>query len=182
MKEIRHLTLFLTLGILTACSESPKQEQVKTGLFTESSDNNSVASSGNFSDEPEGPQYQTPTMDVLRGKPQMFPAKYPLRRYPGSKVAMVDVRPNRRPGYKNMVMLNTADKIPNVSTFYERELLQENWKKTYEWGNEIYHSTRWEKGNIECEVRVSNDVVANSNKKNIQLLYGIKPRSYGASK
>lgn len=176
MRIFGQLLAFLLLAVsLSACGEQAKEKEEASPLYTEHSDGSSGISA-NYSamfNEPEGPQYQQPTMDVLKGKKQLFPAKYLLRRYPGSKVAMVDVRPNRPPGYKNLVMLATADQTPKISTFYRQQLLTEQWKKTYEYSNSLYESTKWVKGDIECEVRIMPDLVSNSeDKKYVQLLYG----------
>lgn len=141
------------------------------GLFQASSDQKTAGLDD--AGEPEGPQYQQPTMDVLRGKAQLYPAKYPLKRYPHSTVAMVDVRPNRAPGLKNMVMLKTTDEMPNVSAFYEKRLVSENWKLVSQYKNEAYESTRWVKGDQECEIRVCPDMTT-QDKKFIQLFIGAR--------
>ena len=179
MRQTRYLLgVLLAASFLGACGESPEEEKKKNaGLFYEQSD--SMLQGGVKMEEPEGPQYQTPTIDVLRGKPQLFPAKYPAKRYPGSKVAIVDVRPNRAPGFKNHVMLYTSDPLPNVSQFYTKQLATDSWKKVGEYRNSIYESTIWEKGDMECEVRVSQDLRADAgDKKNIQLLYGRKGKNF----
>ncbi len=161
----------------SSCTEAPKEDQ-SLGLLNQNQNNTdfSSSSSGNFN-EPEGPQYQQPGMDVLKGKPQLFPARYPAKRYPGSRVALVDVRPNRPAGYKNMVMLTTSDQTPRISSFYTEQMITENWQKVGEYRNEIYESTKWVKGNLECEVRISPDLTSQTDKKNVQLLYGIRPKS-----
>lgn len=172
------VALILLAGILCGCGNGEKKEEEnKSALYTES--NSGVASSsggGYVSNEPEGPQYQTPSVEQLKGKPQLFPARYPIRRYPGSKVAMVDVRPNRRPGYKNMVMLSTADTMPRISGFYKQQLATEEWQKIKEYRNSIYESSTWVKGDLVCEVRIAPDLTSPSpDKKFVQLFYGKRP-------
>lgn len=187
MKKRGHLLAILPLLIaICSCSEAPKDKEDASskgnGLFTESSDNPNGAASGlsgfnAFSQEPEGPQYQQPNMDVLKGKPQLFPSRYPIKRYPGAKVTMVDVRPNRPPGYKNLVMMATGDPNTRISGFYQRQMIGEQWKKVGEYRNEIYEASRWVKGDLEAEVRIMPDLVASNNdKKFVQILYGLRQK------
>ncbi len=194
MKKWYHLLAILPLLIaVCSCSEAPKDKEDSskgTGLFTESSDNpNGIASgmsgfnAGAFNQEPEGPQYQQPNMDVLKGKPQLFPSRYPIKRYPGAKVTMVDVRPNRPPGYKNLVMMATADPSKRISGFYQHQMIGEQWKKVSEYRNDIYECSRWVKGDLEAEVRIMPDLVAsNSDKKYVQILYGLKGKKIAPPK
>jgi len=91
---------------------------------------------------------------------------------------MVDVRANRPPGYMNMVMLKTPDNIPAVGTFYNEKMIKEEWKKVDEVKNEIYESTKWEKGSLTCEVRCCQDFSHPNGKRLVQLLYGLKPKEY----
>ena len=179
MKEIRWLSLLAFVAVLgmCGCSETPKEDKQKGWHLGEdhkiqfnNNDNNSSRQA-----EEEGPQYQQPSMEVLQGKPQKFPAKYPVQRYPNSQVALVDVRANRPPGYLNMVTLKTVDAIPKVDEFYEQKMAAEQWKKVSDYHNEIYDSTRWEKGDMQCEVRISQDFSQRNGKRFVQLLYGRKP-------
>ena len=179
MKGTRQtLTLLLLSGLLCSCGSEAPKEEIKGILYSEQSDAaGHLNANGTFSNEPEGPQYQQPTIEVLKGKPQLFPQRYPIKRYPGSKVAMVDVRPNRPPGYKNMVMLSTADGMPRISGFYRQQLVSEDWQKIKEYRNQIYESSIWVKGDLECEVRISPDLTSPSpDKKYVQLLYGKRPK------
>lgn len=176
MNEKLSMSLLAVVSVLSlaACSNTPEDKSNKAGViieggaqFKESSDSTPM--------EIEGPQYQQPTMDVLKGKPQLFPAKYAVKRYPNSVVAMVDVRPNRPPGFKNMVMLKTSDDYPKVSYFYEEKLVADGWKKFYQYRNPAYESTKWERGDQEIEIRISPDM-RTSDKKYVQLFQGLKPK------
>lgn len=167
-------TLFFLLCsiVLSACSTAPAvQEENPMSLSNQGSA--SLASELAASDEEEGPQYQQPTMEVLQGKAQRFPSRFPLKRYPKSKVVMVDVRENRPPGAKDIVMLLTVDQLNGISQFYQSRLLQESWKKTYEYKNSIYECSKWEKGEMECEVRICPELKT-EDKKYIQLFTGKK--------
>lgn len=173
------ISIGFTAISLSACSQAPDKTDV--GMYCEPNNGDvqiativDESTGETSSSEPEGPQYQQPTMDVLRGKSQLYPAKYPLKRYPNSRVAMVDVRPNRGAGLKNMVMLYTSDEISTVGKFYQKRLIAENWKLVSEYANKSYESTRWIKGDYECEIRVSPDLTT-SDKKYIQLLCGLRP-------
>lgn len=174
------ITIGFTAVSLSACSQAPDKTDI--GMYCEPNNGEvqiativDESTSGTGSNaEPEGPQYQQPSMDVLRGKAQLYPAKYPLKRYPNSRVAMVDVRPNRGAGLKNMVMLYTSDEMDRVSKFYQKRLIAENWKLVSEYANESYESSRWIKGEHECEIRISPDLTT-SDKKYIQLLCGLRP-------
>lgn len=176
-KQFFLFSLIIPIVSLSACSQAPEKTDTamycepSNGLFQFSSETTKTTSNLDDAGEPEGPQYQQPTMDVLRGKSQLYPAKYALKRYPHSTVAMVDVRPNRGPGLKNMVMLKTTDEMPTVSSYYEKRLIAENWKVVSQYKNACYESTRWIKGDQECEVRVSPDMTT-EDKKYIQLLIG----------
>lgn len=174
------ISIGFTVITLTACSQAPEKTDI--GMYCEPNNGevkiativNEGSGGTDGSGEPEGPQYQQPTMDVLRGKAQLYPAKYPLKRYPNSRVTMVDVRANRAAGLKNMVMLTTSDEIARVSKFYQKRLIAENWRLVSEYANESYESTRWIKGEHECEIRISPDLTT-SDKKYIQLLCGLRP-------
>ena len=177
------ITFAFPVLALSACSQAPEDTNKSGGmgyLYTESNDvvpnsvlSGSVSATDAVAAEQEGPQYQEPNMDVLRGKAQLYPAKYPVKRYPNSRVAMVDVRPNRAPGYKNMVMLTTDDEIPTVSIFYAKDLIAAGWKKISEYQNESYESSTWIKGERECEVRIAPDM-RTEDKMYVQLLTGIR--------
>jgi hypothetical protein len=178
MKRNLHLIAMVLLLGVAGCSQSPKEEQ--QGWNLSSDDLKNLGGSNNNGTGPnaqeEGPQYQQPNMDVLKGKMQKFPAKFPIQRYPNSRVALVDVRPNRGPGANNMVMLRTDDNIPVVGSFYKDNLAKDSWKKISEYENSIYESSTWEKGNLRCEVRVAQDFSKPEATRIVQLLYGIKPK------
>lgn len=170
------LSLIIPIVGLSACSQAPSKTDSGMGLYVEQ--NNGLFQSSNQqkpgldeAGEPEGPQYQQPTMEVLQGKAQLYPARYELKRYPHSTVAMVDVRPNRAPGLRNMVMLKTTDAMPVVSGYYEKGLITQNWKLVSQFKNTSYESTRWIKGDQECEIRVCSDMKS-EDKKYIQLFVG----------
>lgn len=171
--------LISTLALASCGNGSNKEEQAAIPMYTEANAVNGISGSGGTGgsnasvDEQEGPQYQQPTMDVLKGKNQLFPAKYPVKRYPHATVAMVDVRPGRPPGYKNMVLLKTADQMPQISTFYKQNLALDNWKLVGAYSNECYESTRWVKGDLECEVRIAPDL-RTGDKKYVQLMTGLR--------
>lgn len=164
----------MSLFALSSCGNgSNKEEQAVVPMYTEANAVGGVNSGNASIDEQEGPQYQQPTMDVLKGKPQLFPAKYPVKRYPHATVAMVDVRPGRPPGFKNMVLMKTADQMPQISTFYKQNLALDNWKLVGAYRNECYESTRWVKGDMECEVRIAPDL-RTGDKKYVQLMTGLR--------
>lgn len=166
--------LVLACG-LSGCGQEPEQEKINgANMYFENSGNNNAELNALTVQEPEGPQYQTPNIEVLKGKRQLYPAKYPLKRYPGTKVQLVDVRENRGPGYKNQVLLVSTDQMPKISNFYKGDLIKEGWKKVREFKNENYEGSTWTKGDLECEVRVATDFTAppGSEKKFVQLLYG----------
>lgn len=119
--------------------------------------------------EEEGPQYQAPTIEVLQGKPQKFPTKYPLKKYPNSQVVMALVEPNLRPGLKNVVTLKTPDQKPNVVNFYRNEIAKEGYKPTYDYQNLSFGRSKWIKDGKEIEVRVCPHP---SGQRTIQLLEG----------
>lgn len=179
MKKSFYLfSLIIPIIALSACSQAPT-EKTDVGMYCEQDNGlfnftpEQKTASLDDAGEPEGPQYQQPTMEVLRGKSQLYPAKYPIKRYPHSTVAMVDVRPNRAPGLKNMVMLKTTDEMPNVSSYYEQRLIAENWKMVSQFKNTCYESTKWVKGDKECEIRVCPDMTT-QDKKFIQLFIGTR--------
>lgn len=119
--------------------------------------------------EDEGPQYQTPTMDNLKGIEQKFPAKYPVKKYPNSRVVMAYVRPDLKPGQKNVVLLNSSDNIPAVTNYYQKQMSLDGWTLTYSNGNSAYTELIYKKGNQEIEVRVTPDPYG---KRHVQLLAG----------
>ncbi len=163
------LAICIALG-LAGCGSSEKDDgAIKGWGFSNKGDISQTEPEAD--PQEEGPQYQQPTMDVLRGKLQKFPARYPIKRYPHGKVALVDVRPNRPPGYKNMVMMSTVDPLPQISNYYQQQLVSENWTKVRETRNSIYESVWWVKGDLECEVRVTPDIRV-PGKQNVQLLCG----------
>lgn len=157
--------------VLSACSTTPAIQE--ESAVSSNQDYESASALLAVSEEEEGPQYQQPTMEVLQGKAQRFPAQFPLKRYPKSKVVLVDVREHRPPGAKNIVMLSTLDQMQGISVFYESRLLAECWRKTYEYKNSIYECSRWEKGDMECEVRICPELKT-EDKKFIQLFTGKK--------
>jgi hypothetical protein len=133
--------------------------------------NTSPASSSASSadNEPEGPQYQMPTMLNLKGVPQQFPARYAVKKYPKSQVVLVQVQQNLYGGEKNQVMLRSSDPPTTIASYYEKDLSVDGWKLVYKYENSIYSSTKWQKNGQELEVRVSPDVY---NHENIQLITG----------
>ena len=167
------LFLFALAGLSGCGNSKDAEEKVDVPLYTEGNSIKANIGDPAAIDETEGPQYQTPTMDVLEGKPQHFPAKFPVKRYPHARVEMVDVRPGRPPGYKNMVLMKTADQMPQISTFYKQNLALDNWKLVGVYANECYESTHWVKGDQECEVRISPDL-RTADKKYVQLLTGLR--------
>ena len=74
MKENRSLYLLVLASILSlsACSETPKEDKQGWILSTTEKNDLTNVTGNNGQQEEEGPQYQRPTMDVLRGKPQNF--------------------------------------------------------------------------------------------------------------
>lgn len=118
----------------------------------------------------EAPQYLDPGMDQLRGKEQPFPSKFPVSRYPRTRVAFASVKPNLPAGYRNQVMLSAAEPSKDgIVRYYGSELQGGGWKKVYEWEADYFSSTKWQKDGVELEVRVSPD---NHGKQNVQLFYG----------
>jgi len=176
-RNLHLIAMVLLLGV-AGCSQSPKEEQ--QGWNLSSDDLKNLGGNNNNGQGPnaqeEGPQYQQPNMDVLKGKMQKFPAKFPIQRYPNARVSLVDVRPNRGPGAMNMVLLNTDDNIPVVGSYYKDNLAKDSWKKVSEVSNPVYESSTWEKGNLLCEVRVAQDFSKPEGNRFVQLLYGIKPK------
>lgn len=179
------LTVISVFALAGCGNGEQKDEKIQLPLFSESNNNIDSGSSNNNSsasmnvDEAEGPQYQQPTMDVLKGKPQLFPARYPVKRYPHASIAMVDVRPGRPPGYKNMVLMKTSDQMPSISQYYKQNLAAEGWKMVDAYANEAYESTRWVKGDQECEIRIAPDL-RTPDKKYVQLLTGLRARKLNA--
>jgi hypothetical protein len=128
--------------------------------------------------EPEGPQYQTPTVENLQGKTQLYPSKYPAKRYPNSRVVLAHVRPNLKVGSKNVVVLSTTDNPPVVTQYYVDQLQKDGYALTSTYSNSAFHRSLWKKGDHEVEVRVSPDPYG---KQVIQLFSGpyIKVETYG---
>lgn len=117
----------------------------------------------------EGPQYQQPSMDNLKGKPQLFPAKYAVKRYPNSRVVMAYVRPDLLPGQKNVVLLNSSDQQQVISEYYLQNMVKDGWKVTYRAENSAFSQITYQKGNQEAEVRIMADP---QGRKHVQLLSG----------
>lgn len=105
----------------------------------------------------EGPQYQEPRMENLQGTPQKFPARYPLKRYPNSRVVMAYVRPNLHPGDRNCVLLTSSDKNFVVAGYYQQNLTGEGWKLVQTEGNTAYSRQLYRKGDQFAEVVVTPD-------------------------
>ena len=173
--SILDILVLISVFALAGCGNQNKaEEQAAVPIYTEGNSINGISGSAAV-DEQEGPQFQQPTMDVLKGKPQLFPAKYPVKKYPHATVTMVDVVAGRPPGFKNMVLMKTADQLPQISTYYKQNLALDNWKLEGCYKNDIYESTRWVKGDLECEVRIAPDLRTN-NKEYVQLLTGLRAK------
>jgi hypothetical protein len=110
-----------------------------------------------------------PTMANLQGKPQEFPVKYPVVRYPNSAVKLVRIERMLYPGWKNQVMLQSDDTQESINEFYSLKLGTEGWTKVSDYRNMAFSSTVWQKDGQEVEIRVSPDP---HNNKNIQLFCG----------
>ena len=117
----------------------------------------------------EGPQYQQPTTENLQGTEQKFPAKYPVMRYPNSRVVMASVRPNLVPGQHNIVLLKSTDHGIRISSYYRTELPKQGWKLTYQLQNLSFTQLRYRKGDQEIEVRVMPDP---QGRQHVQLVSG----------
>jgi hypothetical protein len=104
-----------------------------------------------------GPQYQKPTIEVLQGKPQKFPARYPLRKYPNSRVVMAVVEPNLHPGQHNVVLLKSTDDGKQVARFYYEDLIKQGWKPVASQGNVAFSQIKYQKDGQEVEVRIFPD-------------------------
>jgi hypothetical protein len=126
----------------------------------------------------EAPQYMEPTMANLQGRPQQFPSRYPCAQYPNSRVVMAYVKPNLKPGQKNIVLLSSSDQKPNIAVFYKKDMIANGWEMTNQYENSCFSRTVWRKKTIngiqEAEVRVSPDPY---HKQAVQLLTGpYRPR------
>jgi hypothetical protein len=121
----------------------------------------------------EDTQYTEPTMANLQGKPQPFPSRYLLKQYPNSRVVMAWVKPNLKPGHKNLVLLSSTDAKPNIAVYYKQDMVKDGWELTYQNENSCFSQTIWRKktngGIQEAEVRVSPDPYG---KQAVQLLCG----------
>jgi hypothetical protein len=147
-------------GGIGGCNEA---EQVQYGGPTViGSDSESLSAD-------EGPQYQTPTMGNLQGLEQKFPKKYPVKRYPNSRVVMCYVRPDLKPGQKNVVLLNSSDAIPTVGYFYKEQMARDGWKLEYVNENSAFTQLMYKKGDQSAEVRITPDPYG---KRHVQLLAG----------
>lgn len=131
----------------------PKEEQQQNVGMTIKDD----TANGGMPAEEVGPQYQKPTVEVLQGKPQKFPARYPARKYPNSRVVMAVVEPNLRPGQHNVVLLKSTDDGKTVARFYYDDLVKQGWKAVYSQGNTAFSQIKYQKGDQEVEVRVFPD-------------------------
>jgi hypothetical protein len=170
MRCTRHISLAVLLAgtaccLLTACGSEDQQQQPSeiSGV--------SLAPGEEIK---EGPPYVVPSMDTLQGKPQPFPAHYPLKRYPNSHVTFAWVTPNVKPGIKNQVVLQTVDRPLVVGAYYKADLVRDGWQLVSTFDNTSYSGSRWRKGDQEAEVRVSEDPYG---KQAIQLMVGpiLKP-------
>lgn len=127
-----------------------------------------------------GPQYQQPTMDNLAGKPQQFPAAYPLSQYPRSKVSLAWVQPHLQPGWKNQVLLKSEDPPRAIAQYYGAELKNKGWKPVFHWQNldGTFDRTVWQKDGQEIEVRVQPDLAHGKGQNDVQLLCGPQGRQW----
>lgn len=116
----------------------------------------------------EGPQYQQPTVENLK-QPQKFPAKYPAKKYPNSRVVMAYVRPDLLPGRHNVVLLNSDDPGPLIANYYFKDLTNQGWKPVFQQQNSIFSQIKYQKGNQEIEVRVTPDP---HGRQHVQILSG----------
>lgn len=147
-------------GGIGGCGDQKPEEQ-QTAATTHNADM--------AAQEEIGPQYQTPTVENLRGQVQKFPARYPLKRYPNSRVVMAVVEPKLRPGQHNVVLLNSSDDGKVVARYYYQDLIKDGWKPVYSSGNEAYSQIRYVKGDQEVEVRIFPDP---HGRQHVQLLSG----------
>jgi hypothetical protein len=154
-------------GGIGGCGDQKPEEMQTTSLGPTVDGGTSTTATA--APEEEGPQYQHPTVENLQGKPQRFPAKFPVKRYPNSRVVMAVVEPNLRPGQHNVVLLNSSDEQKTVARFYYTDLLKEGWKPVYSSGNSAYSQIKYVKGDKEVEVRVFPDP---RGKQHVQLLSG----------
>lgn len=168
MKNIvRSLSLIICCSALSACGGSNGDTPVagvgSIPLNNLNSENGSPTLQGAVTlnettpGEDEGPSFQTPTMENLMGKPQKFPAGFPVRRYPNGQVAFVRTERVLYPGWKNQVMLKTTDSVQRVASFYRYDFAKAGWAKVRDYQNPAYSSTVWQKDGTEVEVRVSPD-------------------------
>ena len=160
-----------TCSFLTGCSTDAPDQISGVGLMSGDSKNDDKSNQkGGIPVAVDcGLTPVVPTMENLKGKPQEFPAKYPLVRYPNSTVKFVRIEKMLYPGWKNQVMLNSTDTQYRIAGFYKDKLAHEGWQQVYQFENSAYSSTIWQKDGQEVEVRVVPDLYRNEN---IQLLYG----------
>lgn len=104
----------------------------------------------------EGPQYQQPTVENLK-VPQKYPARYPVKRYPNSRVVMAYVRKDLAPGQRNCVLLTSSDTNYAVNNYYKKTLADEGWKPVAQEGNSAYSRILYRKGDQMAEVVVTPD-------------------------
>jgi hypothetical protein len=153
--KVTYISLLIcACSLVTSCGQTPELTTVGSGAAQ------------------DAPQYVEPTMDVLRGKEQPFPSKYPLSRYPRSRVTYARVRPlaSLPPGHTNQVMLSVPEPTKDVIvTYYKQEMKDGGWDLVDKWEAQSYSSTIWRKGDLQVEVRVSPDQYDNQN---VQLFYG----------
>jgi hypothetical protein len=161
------LSISAVSAILAGCGQQQSDDQTSS----------STSGTGTF-ESTTAPQYLEPTLDNLKGKPQPFPSKYPLTRFPRGKVTFALVRRDLPPGWKNQVMLNVTEPSKDgIVHYYRNELQTGGWKLVSQYENPIYSSTIWQKGDREVEVRVSPDQY---NNQNVQLFEGpIYKKKYG---
>ena len=153
---VAYITLVMSLtGLVSGCGQEESSE------FSAN-----TSQSGGTSHS----QYIEPTVEVLKGKEQPYPASYPVSKYPKSKVTYAWVKPDLLPGYKNHVMLSVPEPSKDtIAQYYKTELKKGGWKMVDRWENTIYSSTIWQKDGQEVEVRVSPD---QHNNQNVQLFAG----------
>lgn len=154
------LAVSASAALLSACG-SNEEEQVTT-------------LEGSYGDA-DAPQYTEPTIENLKGKPQKFPSRYPMQKYPNAKVTYAWVKKDLRPGMKNNVVMTTTDEIPTVRNFYIAQLVKDGWRLVDKYETLVYTSSTWQKDGFEAIVRVTIDPYG---KKSVQLMYGpIKKRT-----
>jgi hypothetical protein len=161
-------TIFVGSLLLTGCGggmggcNDGNKDKENSGLIV---DDSKMEASTND----EGPQYQHPTTDNLQGVEQKFPARYPVPRYPNSRVVMASVRPNLVPGQHNIVLLKSSDQGIRISSYYRTELPKQGWKLSFQLENLSFTQLRYRKGDQEIEVRVMPDP---QGRQHVQLVSG----------